>query len=82
MSDQDKSKPPDSVRPAKGAILDLLKLCGNPDGKEPSAQGASAFAAAVLPRGGEVHRIPDGNGGYFQISVINPGALSRRESLN
>jgi hypothetical protein len=25
--------------------------------------------------GGEVHRVPDGKGGVFQISIINPGAI-------
>jgi hypothetical protein len=33
------------------------------------------FAASVLLNGGEVHRVPDGKGGVFQISIINPGAL-------
>jgi hypothetical protein len=35
----------------------------------------SAFAAAVLARGGRVHVIDDGAGGYFEVAIINPGAL-------
>jgi hypothetical protein len=45
---------------------------------------ASNFAASVLLNGGEVHHVPDGNGGVFQISIINPGALrpANREGHN
>jgi len=35
----------------------------------------SAFAAAVLAKGGEIHRISDGAGGYFEVAILNPGAL-------
>ena len=74
MNDQQKA--PDSVRPARGANQNLL--CGKPDASSVDSQAASAFAAAVLRSGGKVHRIPDGNGGEFQISIINPGALFRK----
>jgi len=36
---------------------------------------ADNFAAEVMRTGGEVHRVPDGKGGVFQISIINPGAI-------
>ena len=36
---------------------------------------AAAFPAAVLKVGGQVHRLPDGEGGYFQVAIINPAAL-------
>ena len=51
----------------------------------PDLQGfASNFAAEVMRTGGEVHRVPDGKGGVFQISIINPGALrpANREGHN
>lgn len=35
----------------------------------------SAFAAAVLKIGGQVHRLPDGAGGHYEIAILNPGAL-------
>lgn len=38
---------------------------------------ADNFAAEVMRTGGEVHRVPDGKGGVFQISIINPGAIRR-----
>ena len=41
----------------------------------PTPSTAAAFAAAVLAKGGEVHRLPDGEGGYYQVAILNPGAL-------
>jgi hypothetical protein len=41
----------------------------------PTASTAANFAAAVLAKGGEVHRLPDGSGGFYQVAILNPGAL-------
>jgi hypothetical protein len=51
--------------------------CGGSDAPSVSQKAAASLAEAVLRHGGEVHRVSDGKGGYFQISIINPGALRR-----
>jgi hypothetical protein len=53
-------------------------------GARTSQAFADNFAAAVLRGGGEVHRVPDGEGGVYQISIINPGAIrpANREGSN
>lgn len=54
------------------------------NGPRVSQTFADNFAAAVLQSGGEVHRVPDGEGGVLQISILNPGALqpANREGSN
>jgi hypothetical protein len=46
-----------------------------PSKPTPTAATAANFAAAVLAKGGEVHRVNDGAGGYYEVAIINPGAL-------
>lgn len=53
------STPPGSAKPSKPS---------------PTPSSAAAFAAAVLARGGEIHRLPDGAGGHYEIAVLLPKA--------
>lgn len=49
-----------------------------------SQQFCDHIAAEVLKAGGEVHRTPDGEGGFSQLSIINPQAIrpANREGRN